>query len=318
MMLWLMVYSLAFGDQKTMKTVLKEVLIQDVKQTVQTSNTLLMHLEQNAPLATLQKDFTQLVIAWKKVDTFYLAESLDDDAIDLPRYIDVFHNLKENLHEQMKRVLQSKESLDVALYKNSFKTINALEYVLYAKPFSTRHNDVAKRIVNNMLMRLDEIQEVYENNATRLVSDYKWGNEEIINKLIDSSFKLRDWRVGDIAGLSRKYKGKPDNRRAEYYLSQNSKAAIVSILQVHQKVMDSNAYGFGAMLMNNGVKKEVSLIQKHISKAFNALNYLQNENFEEQKVKQLYKALDELHKAYYISLVNAVGISAKILDADGD
>ena len=136
--------------------------------------------------------------------------------------------------------------------------------------------------------------------------------------LIDSSFKLRDWRVGDIAGLSRKYEGSADNRRAEYYLSGQSTVAIKAILQTHKMIMDAKIYDFGDMLKENGFEKEVQLIIAKIDKALEQLVLIQNENFEDKKVAILYSTLDELHRAYYITLVNAVGVSTKILDADGD
>ena len=33
---------------------------------------------------------------------------------------------------------------------------------------------------------------------------------------------LKEWRVGDIAGFTKKYEDNPDNKRAEYFLSKNS------------------------------------------------------------------------------------------------
>jgi hypothetical protein len=61
------------------------------------------------------------------------------DYLDTPRYIDVFNNLKEDLNSQMQRVIEWQKMSLKALFKNSFKTINALEYVLYLiKSFKKR------------------------------------------------------------------------------------------------------------------------------------------------------------------------------------
>lgn len=317
-LLILLTVSSIFAQENVMKTILNDVLIHDVENAMNNAMKLYDNLESKKEHKVLKDDFKILAQSWKRVETFYLAASFNEDVIDTPRYIDVFHNLKENLHEQMQRVVNSKESLDVEMYKNSFKTINALEYILFKGEITARKIDISKIIVNNILNRLDEINEVYLNNANKFLTDKKWANSEVINMLIESSFKLRDWRVGDPAGLSVKYKGKADNSRAEYFLSQTSKQTVQAILELHQKLMFSSSFDYGDELIQRGFKKEVIYIQAKIKESLENLEYLQNDNFESKDLAKLYKSVDELHKAYYISLVNAVGITAKILDADGD
>ena len=50
--------------------------------------------------------------------------SIMDEAINI-------NNLKEDLNSQLKRAIESKDEPKVALFKNSFKSINALEYILF-------------------------------------------------------------------------------------------------------------------------------------------------------------------------------------------
>ena len=306
-----------FANEKMMKSVYENILLENTKQAIFDATKLKKDLK-SLDINLLRADFKALAVSWKKVETFYLAAEFNEDAIDIPRYIDVFHNLKENLHAQLARVVDSKESLDVEMYKNSFKTINALEYVLYDKAFTSRHKDMAQMIIKNIIERLQEIEKVYQFESKRFLTEFKWANDVIINMLIDSSFKLKDWRIGDVAGLSRKYKGDADNRRGEYYLSQNSFAAIESILQLHAQVMDSKEYDFGDMLKENGYAKEVSIINNEIKNSLENLYNLPKENFEDKRVNKLYESVSQLHVAYYASLVNALGVTSKILDADGD
>ncbi len=306
------------AEEKVMKAILDDVLLHNVQSASTDAKTLLADLEAKKDLSTLKDDFKSLVVSWKKVETFYLAADFNEDSIDTPRYIDVFHNLKEDLSVQIQRVIDSKDSLDFEMYKHSFKTINALEYALYAKGFNDRRYDLSKIIVKNIINRLNEIEEVYVKDNKKFLSDFKWTNDVIINMLIDSSFKLRDWRVGDIAGYSRKAKGKADNKKAEYFLSANSTNAIKAILDTHKQIMDASTYDFGDMLIENGLKEEVGLIRNEINNSIENLKYLKNENFENKDVKILYVSLDKLHRSYYSSLVNALEINTKILDADGD
>lgn len=318
--LWavLLLISPLIAEEKVMSAILDGVIIKDVTKTQQALILLQEDLNGSASQKKLQKDFKVLIDAWKRVETFYIASSLNEDSIDLPRYIDIFHNLKENLHLQMQRVIDSKDPLDEVLYKHSFKTINALEYVLFSGKINERKIEISKKIVSTMQKNLEEIKAVYTNDVRRFLSEFKWSNDVIINMLIESSFKLRDWRVGDISGHSRKYKGNPDNTRAEYYLSQNSTTAILAILQTHKAVMNSTGYDFGDMLLENDFKNVVRDIRNKIDESIKNVALINNENFEAKEIAVLYKSLDDLHKAYYLSLVNAVGVSTKILDADGD
>lgn len=304
-----------FASQEVMKSVLKDVLQKNSQNAIDVALKFSDDIKNKKDLDTLKKDFTNLVKAWKKVETFYLAADFNEDTIDTPRYIDIFHNIKEDLNKQIQRVINSKDDVEVEMYKNSFKTINALEYAIYAEGFDDRRYEITRVIVNNILNRLDEINEAYLNDNFNFVTNMKWANAAIVNMLIDSSFKLRDWRIGDMAGLSLKYKNKPDNRRAEYYLSQNSKVAVQSILEVHDLVINSV---YGTYLAKKGARAQIALIKELIKDSLNNLKYLQNDNYEVKDVKKLYISVDKLHKTYYVALVNSLGITAKILDADGD
>lgn len=311
----ILVFSTLFAQQNVMKTVLDDVLVKNSNEAMEVALEFSSHIKEKKDLNILKEDFKKLVSAWKKVETFYLAAEFNEDTIDTPRYIDIFHNIKENLHNQIQRVINSKDDVSVEMYKNSFKTINALEYALYTKGFDDRRYEIINVIVNNILNRLDEINDVYLNDTAKFLADEKWANTAVINMLIESSFKLRDWRIGDMAGLSLKYKNKPNNRRAEYYLSKNSKVAVKAILEVHDKIINSS---YGEFLIKKGSSSEIELIKELIASSIHNLKYLQNDNYEAKDVKKLYTSVDKLHKTYYVALVNALGITAKILDADGD
>lgn len=317
-LLLLIMFNFSFANEKMMDELLNNVLLKNTAKAMIDAKTLEKSLTKKQNIKILQKDFSIFVSSWKKVETFYLAADFNEEVIDTPRYIDVFHNLKENLFVQMQRVIDSKDDVNVEMYKHSFKTINALEYVLFSQNYNKRKNEIAVVIVKNIIKQLEIINNVYINNNKKFLSEFKWANDLIINSLIDSSFKLKDWRIGDIAGLSRKYKNKPSNKRAEYFLSKNSKNAIVAIIYLHKEVMDSKEYDFGDMLIKNGYKKEVTEIREMIALSINNLKYLKNENFEDENIKKLYESITKLHVSYYASLVNALGVTSKILDADGD
>ena len=123
--------SMVFANERILVNIIKNVSIPNVQETI--DNGKILQKDVNAV------NFTNFLKSWKKVEAFYIAGDLDENYADTPRYMDVYNNLKEDLNTQMKRVVESNDEVKTALFKNSFKTINALEYVLF------NDNDISKR-----------------------------------------------------------------------------------------------------------------------------------------------------------------------------
>ena len=299
-----------FAQESVFHSILKNVSIPNVDNAIKNA--------QNLQTKVNKENFTKLVESWKKVETLYLAGDIDENYIDTPRYIDVYHNLKEDLPKQMQSVIDSKDEVNIALFKNSFRTINALEYVLFNDTnISSREELVAKEILSTIISNLSDIKEVYESYLNNKPKEEKWENAVIINTLIASTYRLKEWRIGEPSGIESKYKDNIDNKRAEYFLSQNSFNAIKAILTAHMEIMDKKTYfNFGEMASSSGAKDEVILVQNSIKKCLDELSKLKNDNFSNSK--DLYESAKDLHNAYYLSLIEQLSVTAKILDADGD
>ena len=113
-----------------------------------------------------------------------------------------------------------------------------------------------------------------------------------------------------MAGLSRKYKGQADNRRAEYFLSENSKKSIQAILEANEEIVaDKSYYNFASMAKSSGALKETQEAQDLLKIAIKT---------SKNNTKDLYKAVNNLHVSYFLSLIEQLSITAKILDSDGD
>jgi predicted lipoprotein len=310
-----------FASENAQENILNKVLILNTQKAIQSSVELEEALEKKPySKEEIQKEFTQLLFDWKKVEALYIAGELDNDYLDTPRYIDVFHNLKENLHEQMQRVRQSNDEVSVALFKHSFKTINALEYMLYSSDtLIARYIEISKSIVQNIQKQLKEILEVYQTKGNNFTSNEVFANGLIMNTLVQSIYKLKEWRVADVAGLSLKYKNNPNANRAEYFLSQNSTQAIEAILLAHQEVLDSKTFfDFGDKykrdLKNSDIKKTRELLKEALSK----LEKIPQDDLSSKEARNLYEAVNEIYNHYFFTLIQDLKITAKILDADGD
>ena len=301
--------SMVFANEKILVNILKNVSIPNVEKTINDAKVL--QKDVNA------QNFTNFLKSWKKVEALYFAGDINEDFADTPRYIDVFNNLKEDLNSQLKRAIESKDEPKVALFKNSFKSINALEYILFNdKDISKREKELSVVILDSIISNLEEINKVYKNY---LVSpkDEKWENALVINTLIASSYRLKEWRIGNASGNSSKFKNDAKNERAEYFLSQNSFAAIDAILDAHNQIVKKNPYyDFAAFAMNKGAAIQLLVVIDKIKEMQDELKVLPKDDF--TKANKLFNSAKDLHNAYYVSLIEQLSITGKILDADGD
>lgn len=302
--------SIVFANERMLFNVVKNVSIPNVQATITNAKSLQKDLS--------DENFTKFIKSWKKVEALYFAGDLDENFADTPRYMDVFNNLKEDLNTQMQRVIESKDEPKVALFKNSFKTVNALEYVLYNdKEITPREKAIAIEILNSFISHLEDIKEVYEAFLTSKPKDEKMEKGLILNTLIASSYKLKEWRIGNASGNSSKFKNDAKNERAEYFLSKNSFAAIDAILEAHKEVLlKSKNYDFATYALEKGAAIELLGIVDNINLMQEELRKLPKDDF--TKATNLFNSAKDIHNAYYVTLVEKLSISAKILDADGD
>ena len=302
--------SLVFANERILLNVIKNVSIPNVQNTIENARILQQDLN--------TQNFTNFLQSWKKVEALYFAGDLNEDFLDTPRYIDIFNNLKEDLNSQMKMVIESKDDAKTALFKNSFKTINALEYMIFNdNEISKREKELSIVILNSMISHLEEIKTVYETYLLKPTKDEKWENALVINTLIASSYRLKEWRIGNASGNSSKFKNDIKNERAEYFLSQNSFNAIDAILEAHNQIVKKNQYyDFAAFVMDKGAAIELLVVIDKIKEMQDELKVLPKDDF--TKANKLFNSAKDLHNAYYVSLIEQLSITGKILDADGD
>ncbi len=301
--------TMVFAKESVLVNTIKNISIPNVENAINDAKILQKDL--NA------QNFTNFLKSWKKIEALYFAGDIDENFEDTPRYIDVFNNLKEDLNAQMKKAIESKDDIKMALFKNSFKTVNALEYVLFNdKDISKREKDLSIAILDSIILHLQNINRVYKNYLVA-PKDEKWENALVINTLIASSYRLKEWRIGNASGNSSKFKNEPKNERAEYFLSQNSFAAIDAILESHKQIVEKHKYyDFATYSMDKGAAIELLAVIDKINEMQEELKKLPVDDF--TKATNLFNLAKELHNNYNISLIAKLSITGKILDADGD
>ena len=301
--------TMVFANERILVNIIKNESIPNVENAI--SDAKILQKDVNA------QNFTNFLKSWKKVEALYFAGDIDENYADIPRYIDVYNNLKEDLNAQMKKAIESKDEPKVALFKNSFKTINALEYVLFKDAdISKREKDLSVVILDSIIANLQNINKVYKNYLVA-PKDEKWENALVINTLISSSYRLKEWRIGNASGNASKFKNDPKNERAEYFLSQNSFAAIDAILEAHRQIVEKHSYyDFAAFALDKGAAIQLLEAIDKLKQMQEELKTLPKDDF--TKANNLFTLAKELHNAYYVSLIGQLSITGKILDADGD
>lgn len=302
--------TMVFAQESVLSNIVKNISIPDVNTAINDAKKLKSDYN--------DENFTNLVKSWKKVETLYFAGDLDDDYLDTPRFIDVFNNIKEDLNAQMQRIIDSNNDVKKALFKNSFKTINALEYVLYEnQDLTPRKKEIAGIIIDSIVANLEDIKSVYMEYLKSKPKEEKAETAIIINTLIASTYRLKEWRIGNASGSSAKYKNDPNNKRAEYYLSQNSFAAIQAILEAQKQIVENkNYYNFASISTKLNAQNELKVANDKIDESLKLLTSFKKDDF--LKAQNLFESTRALHNAYYISLIDKLGLKANVLDADGD
>lgn len=301
------------------KQFFEQVIIHNVEQSINSAEKIIISIKQGQNKKS-QALFTQLVINWKKVEATYMLGDLNEDFLDTPRYIDIFHGNNEDIKVQLALIIDSSDDLSYALYKHSHKTINALEYLLFTQDLSnTRVKSMMLMIAKSIKRYLNDIKTAYQVYQDKFLKDEQFASAILLNTLVSNAYALSQWRIGDVVGLSKKYKGNSDIHRAEYTLSQNSTAAILAILQAHKQAIDSPKYkDFGDVARQFGAEHEMNKTIGYLNQAIAQVKKMQEQDLVGTKGEALYRSSDYLMKSYYLSLMNKLGFVSKVLDADGD
>ena len=288
-------------------------------------------------LSTMQDLFKNIVIEWKSVQSSYIAGEDDNELARVARLFDFFNvGKKLNVASDIDFALDKNISIGDALYQNSSKSITALEYLLFGNSdtieaitvkinSNKRHKEALGIVVGNLEDKANAIATFYKND-TKFVSDAKEASNHIVNALIDSSFKLKEQRIGDASGITVKFKDRPDPARLEYAKSKLSLVAIRSILITHQEILGKQSYAnFGSFASENGASEVVKNIEKQLNDALGIVDSFDDVLEEaiskttvDAKIQKLYDKVKELQRLYFEALIQALDLTAEIIEADGD
>ena len=285
----------------------------------------------------MQSSFINILHEFKGVESFYVALDFDNSMIQI-KQMNAFNTAKGlDVAANVQRALDETRDIESALHKNSSKSMSGLEYLLYG--YSESSEDLAnkmnidnKRRVDALKVVLLHLEGLAQPMATFYINDTKFradttdGFNAVVNALVDSAYKAKEWRLGEPSGIAIKYKDNPDPERLEFYHSAQSLEAIVAILNTHNDVMGVKQYeNFGTFASDNGASSVVKDIRIRIDEALSISSKIDTlksvirvNSPIDVNVQRLYTLLDEIQELYFVSLIQALDLTAEIIEADGD
>jgi len=314
-----------------------DILLSKLNETEQTLDAFDSNLSTDE-VKKLQESFAQIISSWKKVEALYVASEYDDELRTMPINIDFFNKGKNlDVAKNINYVLNLEGELKANQLTNPSKTVTGLEYLLFGNQESVTelqtqlNKDNRKRIeVIKLSIAKIKTNALLIQNFYKKDTKFKANLEEslniVVNTLVQGTFDLRELRIGEAAGFINKTKGDPKAERLEYYRSKKSLEAIKSVLIAHQQMMGKQSFSnFGSFASEKGADTVVKKIQSNIKNALAITEEFSAPIQEsitpalvDEKVKRLYDEITDLQKNYFESLINALNLTADIIEADGD
>lgn len=273
------------------------------------------------PLAdteTRRAAFTALATGWGQVQASYVLGGYDTAAMDYPLMMDAFHSGKEDIPAAIARLSTGTDAPDKALYKTSYRTLTALDATLFGGDFSPRRAELGTAMTESLCARLGQIRDGYAAARGDFMADPDTARALLVNTLIEQVYKTRDWRLGEVAGLTRKTAGKPDRARQQYPFSGASWAVIGGNLEVFaQMLAEDTQPNIATIGRIRSAEAGVAAAQTALAEA-RAAYAAAPEPFAPEASADLFATLGRLQDAIAQQMVPHMAVPATLIDADGD
>lgn len=273
-------------------------------------------------LATAQTRATALFGAWKRVEALYVAKKYDDALIDIPAQIDYFNQGNTDIPARLDTIFAGTSSLQGQLFQSATRSMTALEYTLFGHQegadvnMTQRRAEAAGIMIDYLRGHLQTIA-VYYAGSDAFATTGEDSVGILINQLIDSAYKLKEWRLGDPAGFTVKYKDDPDATRFEYYKSEDSLDGIRAILAAQRSALTQGLQSIAAANAASGEAEALIVLLDDALAQVDAFGAPVEADPDASAVRSLYNTVNAI-QAGYTALINALNFQQDIIEADGD
>lgn len=264
--------------------------------------------------------FVQLAEGWGRVQASYILGDYDMNAMDYPLMVDYFHSGNEDIHESIERLVGRDTKASSALYKNSYKTMGAIDSVMFSGDWSERRKEFAEVMVANVCKRFTQISNGYKENRDEFLFDVDRGLSLVVNAEIEHIYKTRDWRIAQVSGLTKANLGETKPEHQQYPYSQASWAFIGGILETNRQLLaEDQQPNVATIAYEKHGAEGIKVVQEALQSSLIAYkNTPADHNFNLNAMIPVFQGLLDVQKAFYRHLVSEIGVSANLIDADGD
>ncbi|MBN2739798.1 MAG: hypothetical protein JXR35_02745 [Rhodobacteraceae bacterium] len=296
------------------------ILLADSDATVQSCHAMAGTLATDSTAQTREDAFTALATGWGRVEASYILGGYDMDAMDYPLLIDMFHNGKEDLHASLKRAIQSTSAPQKALYKNAYRSITALDDMLFSGPWSERRQALAQEITGSLCKRFEKVRQGYLNHRDNFLANPDEALGLLMNAQIQSLYKTRDWRISEVAGLTKKTLGQAHPENRQYRWGDASWPVIGAVLDTHWRLLAADAApNISTIATARGAGAGLASVQDMLGEAIEAYKSVpEDQAFAPREAVPIINGLQRAQNAYYNSLALLIGVTLGLVDADGD
>ncbi|MDQ2093714.1 hypothetical protein [Rhodalgimonas zhirmunskyi] len=297
-----------------------DILTKDAHNAAQSCHALEPLLTPDSTPEARTQAFIALAQGWGRVQAAYILGGYDMDAMDYPLLIDMFHHGKEDLPASLARAITSDSAPKTALFKNSYRSITALDDLMFSGPWTPRRAALSQVAAETVCARLDAIHQGYTAHRADFLADPDTALALLINAQIHNIYKTREWRIAEVVGLNKKTLGRvlPENAQYPNNLAA-SWAAIGAMLDTHAALLDADKQPNIATIAADAGNGGLEEVQTALTAAKSAYDGASVADYADTaKMIPLFAALQKVQKAFYDHLALSLGVAAGLVDADGD
>jgi hypothetical protein len=304
--------------QPAYEAIYDTILTGDAEDAVSACGALQGVLASDSTAQTRDAAFVAVAQGWGRVQAAYILGGYEMNAMDYPLLIDTFHAGNEDIHATLARAIASDSAPETALFKNSYRTLTALDDLMFSGEWSPRRAALSQVAVATVCGRLETLRDGYKTHRADFLGDPDKALALLINAEIQNIYKTREWRIGEVVGLTKKTLGKVLPENAQYpYNTGASWAAIGAMLETHEALLSADAVPNIATIA--AASGGIGQVQTALASARAAYDGASAADYTDTaKMVALFVALQKVQKAFYDHVALSLGVSAGLVDADGD
>jgi len=291
-----------------------------------------------ANLTAAREAWHEMMHAWKPIQGNWIATIYDDSGIvnidSLIDTSDMVNPAKKRPRYYLDKMLAEGKALE-SYTSIRYRNIGVVEALLFNENESDeallsrfkneeRYRDSFVHASTLLIESANYLYNYWINESAFVANSDGESVDAMVNKMVDNIYKTRETRLGDPAGLTQTSGGETDPNLCEFLDSEASLASMrYRLLGLKALYTGNDGLGLDDYLISKNLTAENDTILQAIDQALSSLEQINTPlkkaiDHDKEHVKTAFAALGVLFDAFYVTLPEAVKLTPKIVEADGD